>query len=94
MYQSIFKDIWGSDLIFAGPHRSFTNGNKMSSVSHVIFGIHSVISEHENEQDTWTDEREYAVIAANELGLTVHPFPINPQDILDVGGEIEPDLKN
>ena len=24
MYQSVFKDIWGSDLIFAGPHKSLT----------------------------------------------------------------------
>ena len=45
--------------------------------------VHSVISEHEDEQDTWADKREYAV----------HPFPINPQDILDVGGEIEPDFE-
>ena len=92
VYQSVFKDIWGSDLIFAGPHKSFTNGNKRSSVSHVIFGIHYVISEHEDEQVTWADEREYAVVADSEL-LTVHPFPINPQDILDVGGEIEPNFE-
>ena len=89
----MFKDIWGSDLIFAGPHKSFTNSNKTSNVSHVIFGIHSVISDRETEHDTWADKREYAVIADNELGLTVHPFPINPQDILDVGGEIEPDFE-
>ena len=33
------------------------------------------------------------MIADNELGLTVHPFPINPQDILEVGGEMEPDFE-
>ena len=81
----------GSDLIFAGPHKSFTNDNKPSNVSHFIFGIHSVISDQETEHDTC--EREYAVIADNELGLTVHPFPINPQEILDLGGEIEPDFE-
>ena len=93
MYQSVFKDLWGSDLIFAGPHKSFTNCNKTSNVNHVIFGIHSIISECEDEYDTWTDKREYAVITDNELGLTVNPFPINPEDILDMGGEIEPDFK-
>ena len=31
------------------------------------------------------------MIADSELGLTVHHFPINPQDILDVGGEKEPE---
>ena len=35
VYQSVFKDIWGSDLIFAGPHKSFTNGNKVSNVNHL-----------------------------------------------------------
>ena len=33
VYHSVFKDIWGSDLIFAGPHKSFTNGNKTSILS-------------------------------------------------------------
>ena len=67
MYQSVFKDIWGSDLILAGPHHLFTNGNKANSASHVIFGIHSAISEYEDEQDNWVKEREYAMIAYNVL---------------------------
>ena len=33
------------------------------------------------------------MITDNELGLTVNLFPINPEDILDVGGEIEPDFE-
>ena len=66
----------------------FTNENKTSNVNHVIFVIHSVISECEDEQDTWTDGREYVVIADNELGLTVHSFPTNPQHILNVGREV------
>ena len=94
MYQSVFKDFWGSDSIFAGHHKTFTKGNKTNSSSHVIFGIHSFIGEYEDEQDNWTDEREYDMITDDELGLTVHPFPFNPQDILDVGGQIKPDLRN
>ena len=86
MYQSVFKDLWGSDLIFAGPHKWFTNGNKTSNINHVIFGIHSVISECEDKHDTWTDEREYTVVTDTELCLTVNPFPLNPEDILDLGG--------
>ena len=83
MYQSVLKDKWGSDLIFAGPHKTFTNGNKMSNVNHVIFRIHSVISEPEDVDDIWTDEREYAFITNTKLGLTVNPFPPNPEDLLD-----------
>ena len=87
VYQSVFKDIWVSNLIFAGPHshKSFTNGNKSSNANHVIFGIHSITSNFEDEQDDWSDERVYAMVADEELGLTVHPFPFNHQDILDVG---------
>ena len=63
VYQSVFKDIWGSDLIFSGPHKTFTHGNKMSNANHVIFGIHSVVSDPGIEDEPWTDERENAIIA-------------------------------
>ena len=89
----MFKDIWGSDLIFAGPHKTFTNVNKTSNVNHVIFGVHLVISELEDEHDTWTDERKYAVITDTDLGLTIYAFPLNPEDIFNVGGEIVPDFE-
>ena len=80
VYQSVFKDIWGSDLIFAGPHKTFTEVNKTSNINHVIFGIHSVVSEPERDDDLWSDEREYAMIADSELGLTVNPCPLNPEE--------------
>ena len=92
MYKSVFKDIWGSDLIFAGPHKLLTNGNKSKNANHVVFGIHSIISKYEDKQDDWADERECAMVADEEVGLTVHAFTFNPQDILDVGGEIKPDF--
>ena len=64
-----------------------------SNVNQMIFEIHSVVSEPEDEYDTWTDEREYAIITNTELRLTVNPFPLNPEDLLDVGGEIIPDFE-
>ena len=66
----------------------------MSNINHVIFGIHSVIGESEIEDKSWTDEQEYAVIADSELGLTVNPFPLNPCDLLHVGGQIIPDFED
>ena len=33
------------------------------------------------------------MVADSELCLTVYPFPINPQDILNIVGEIEPDFE-
>ena len=38
-----------------------------------------------DEQDTWTDGREYAVSADYEIGLTVHLSPTNLQQILNMG---------
>ena len=84
MYPSVFKDIWGSNLIFAGPHKTFTNSNKTSNINHVIFGIPSVISEPEDKHNTWTDEGEYAIITNTELRLTVNSVPLNLEDLLDV----------
>ena len=46
------------------------------------------------EEDEWTDEEQYAIVTNLERGLTVHPFPINPQDILDVGGHVLPDFED
>ena len=78
---------------FAGPHKTFTIVNKMSNINHVIFSIHYVISEPESEDESWTDEREYAIITDSELGLTVNPCPLNPDDLLDVGGQVIPDFE-
>ena len=65
----------------------------MSNINHVIFSIHYVISEPESEDESWTDEREYAIITDSDLGLTVNPFPLNPDDLLDVGGHVVPDFE-
>ena len=89
----MFKDIWGSDLIFAGPHKTFTDANKMSNINHVIYGIHSMIREPEHDVEQRTDEREYAMITNSEIGLSVNPFPLNPADIIDVGGRVTPDFE-
>ena len=40
VYRSVFRDIWGSNLIFAGPHKTFTSGNKAGIINHSIFGTH------------------------------------------------------
>ena len=79
VYQSVFKDIWDSDLIFAGPHKTFTTGNKTSNINHVIFGIHSVISEHEREDESWTDKRlsDHPCVLGS-LSSNGHVDDINP----------------
>ena len=41
----------------------------------------------------WTDEREYAMIADAGLGLMLNPFLLNPDDIIDAGGRVDPDFE-
>ena len=55
--------------------------------------VHSVISESEIEDESWTDERVYAIITDAELGLTVNPFPLNPDDLLERGRQVIPDFE-
>ena len=33
VYRSAFRDIWGSNIIFAGPHKTFTNANRGCAVN-------------------------------------------------------------
>ena len=37
VYRSPFKDVYGSWMIFAGPHRSFTNNEKNVNMSNAVF---------------------------------------------------------
>ena len=67
--------------------------NKSSNTNNVIFGIHSTIR-NTQEEDDWTNERQYPMFTDVELGLTVHPFPINSLDILNVGGEITSEFED
>ena len=45
VFLSPFKDKWGSRMIFAGPHKTFTIGNKGLKYerSHAVFSIHQEI---------------------------------------------------
>ena len=36
VFRSAFRDMWGSNLIFAGPHKAFTNANRVNSANYSI----------------------------------------------------------
>ena len=59
VYMSPFKDIYGSRLIFAGPHRSFmkADNGKRSEISNAVFLIRERIFE---DLETETEERCYS----------------------------------
>jgi hypothetical protein len=93
VYMSPFKDIFGSRRIFAGPYKSFSKADngKKSEMSNAVVLIRERIFE---ELQTETEERCYSIRTNERLGLSVNPYPINRDDILDCGGEIIEDLED
>ena len=85
VYLSPFKDIYGSRLIFAGPHRSFTKNDdgKRSDMSNAVFLIKNQIYEDLDED---YEDRCFSVTTDKRLGFTINPYPINEDDIWDCNG--------
>ncbi|MBZ5782037.1 hypothetical protein K8366_23975, partial [Klebsiella aerogenes] len=85
VYLSPFKDIYGSRLIFAGPHSSFTKADDglKTDMSNAVFLIREQIYE---EMDAGYEDRCFSIKTDRRLGFTVNPHPINEDDILDSNG--------
>jgi len=84
VYRSPFVDIWGSRLIFAGPHSSFTkaNGGFKADISNAVFHMKQDIV-----RNPWEErEIQYSITIDKRFNISIHPHPLNEQDILDVGG--------
>ena len=89
VYLSPFKDIYGSRIIFAGPHKIFTEGNRgfHAEFSNAIFLLREqTISELIDEEQV--ESRFHSFVTHKALGTTIHPYAINDDDIKDVGGLI------
>ena len=69
MYRSPFKDVYGSRMIFAGPHKSFTkddNGEKMSNAVFFLRDQTPVQEEVIDEPDSLDDDLiDFSVLAAD-----------------------------
>jgi len=93
VYLSPFRDIYGSRLIFAGPHRSFTkkDDGRNTQMSNAVFLIREKMME---ELEIETEERCYSIRVNEKLGLTVSPYPISKEDIEDCCGEIVEDFED
>ena len=75
VYRSLFKDVYESRIIFAGPHKSFNT---------VFFMRERINKELELDYQS----RSYSITTNKFLGTTVHPHPILEDDVLDCNGEI------
>ena len=84
VYQSVFRDIWGSDIIFAGQHKTFTSVNKTSNTNHSIFGTHSAARKYERGDDLWMDEWEYGMVTDAEVGVLVNPISLKLEQSMRV----------
>ncbi len=93
VYLSPFKDVFGSRIIFAGPHKSFTrtNDEKFPEMSNAVFLIREQIMENLDDE---IEQRCYGIRTNEKLGLTVNPHPIIEEDIIDCNGDIEDDFES
>ena len=87
VYTSPFKDIYGFNKIFAGSHRKFTNANREVRTQ----AVYSLCMQHvgelldsEDEPNT-VSERVYSLRVDYRLNLTVHPHPLNREDVESLG---------
>ena len=71
VYRSVFRDIWGSNLIFAGPHKTFTNVNRVCTISHSIVESHPIARNDGRNDDLLMHEQEYCVVMNTDLGVMV-----------------------
>ena len=90
VYLSPFLDIWGSRIIFGGPHKSFTTANNFSKTdfSHAIFLIRESAELTALNTSSLSSLKHFSYPVVKELSLTVHPYPINEEDLEQVGGQI------
>ena len=83
VYRSPFKDIYGSRIIFAGPHKSFSDVNQ--PMSNAVFFMRQKIND---EFQHGIEERCFSIITNKVLNTTIHPHPISEYDVVDCNGLI------
>ena len=92
VYKAPFKDVWGSRLIFAGPHQSFTQGNKglRADVNHAVYKLRQVL------EDTLSPKTNIPIkIKVDKMeDISIYPYPLSEQDLIDAGGITDDDELN
>ena len=82
VYKSPFKDIFGSRIIFAGPHAAFTRGNRgiKEEVSHAVFHIHKRMELIQQGAPV-----QYHITGDRTTGVGVYPTPLSRTDFTQLG---------
>ena len=87
VYLSPFKDVYGSRLIFAGPHKSFTKSDDglRNEMSNAVFFMREQVHERLRMN---SEQRCFSITVNDKLGTTINPYPINEEDLMDCDGII------
>ena len=82
VYRSPFRDIFGSRIIFAGPHAAFTQGNRgiKEEISHAVFHIQT---RRRGVQDG--TQLPFHIIGDKRTGAGVYPTPLSRIDFEQLG---------
>ena len=96
VYTSPFKDIYGSNKIFAGRHETFTKANR-GVRTHAVYSLQmqycTDLPDSDEDSDT-VSERVYSSRVDDRMNLAVHPHPLNREDVGSLGIDIPEQFGN
>ena len=82
VYRSPFKDVYGSRIIFAGPHKSFSGSNPMSNA------VVPMGTRLQDEFNQGYEERGFSMVMNKFFNKRVQPHPISEYDVIESNGFI------
>ena len=87
VYKSPFVDIFGSRLIYAGPHSSFSraNSNLSKDLSHAIFHMRETTLNYQR----WIEDLHPSIHIDKRFNISISPTPIPESTLIEMEGEIE-----
>ena len=86
VYKSPFKDIFGSRIIYAGPHHVFSkaNSNVNKELSHAVFHMRESTLNYQGR----TKDIHLAIPIDKRFNISINPTPLPESTLLEMGGEI------
>ena len=69
VYRSAFRDMWGSNLIFAGPHKTFPNANSVNSANYSIIESCAITRINGWNDNLLMHHRDYSVPVNDRISM-------------------------
>ena len=80
----MFRDIWGSNLIFAGPHKTFTNVIRVCTISHSIVETDPIARNDGRNDDLLMHDQKCCVVMNTDVGVMVGSDSVTVEQCIDV----------